>query len=258
MNQEKFKLTWHTYTDHLREMLHDMKDSNELTDVTLVSEDKKQFKAHKVVLSASSPVFKSIISDYSLALPIIYLRGIQSYEIESILQFIYLGQATFYKDRMNEFLSVAKSLEIKEIKKESPENEEFATTEFEMKIESPEYNSQPDQIKEDNVFKQGQIQSYSKGKKSLLYYCDQCDKQYVDQFGLTRHKKSAHEGVKYPCNQCSFKTGVNSALQRHVKAIHDGVKYPCDQCNNIFSQKHHLKSHIKLIHGEVNYYINES
>ena len=54
MNIEKFNLTWHTYTDHLREMLHNMMSSNELTDVKLVSEDKKIFKAHKVVLSAST------------------------------------------------------------------------------------------------------------------------------------------------------------------------------------------------------------
>ena len=100
--------------------------SNELTDVTLVSDDKKQFKAHKIVLSASSPVFKSIISD-NLSSPIIYLRGIQSYEIESILQFIYLGQATFYQERMNEFLNVAKSFQIKEISHSfgSPENKQF-------------------------------------------------------------------------------------------------------------------------------------
>ena len=39
MNQEKFNLTWHTYTDHLREMLHNMMSSEEFTDVTLVSED---------------------------------------------------------------------------------------------------------------------------------------------------------------------------------------------------------------------------
>ena len=115
MNQEKFDLTWHTYTDHLREMLHDMMTSNDLTDVTLVSEDKKQFKAHKVVLSASSAVFKSIISENYSKSPVIYLRGILSYEIESILQFIYLGKATFYQERMNEFLQVGKSLEIKEI-----------------------------------------------------------------------------------------------------------------------------------------------
>ena len=117
MSTEKFDLTWHTYTDHLREMLHGMMTSDELTDVTLVAEDKKHYKAHKVVLSACSKVFKSIIGDnYSLN-PIIYLRGILSYELESILQFIYLGQATFYQERMNEFLNVGKSLEIKAFSK---------------------------------------------------------------------------------------------------------------------------------------------
>merc|ERR1719414_1803001 len=107
-------------------MLNEMMTSNELTDVTLVSEDKKTFKAHKVVLSACSSVFKSIISDTFLSSPIIYLRGIQSFEIESILQFIYVGEATFYQERMNEFLNVARSLEIKEISKniEIPENEQ--------------------------------------------------------------------------------------------------------------------------------------
>ena len=31
MNQEKYILNWHTYSDHLRKMLHDMMKSNELT-----------------------------------------------------------------------------------------------------------------------------------------------------------------------------------------------------------------------------------
>ena len=44
MNQEKFKLHLHTYIDHLKEMLHDMMSSNELTDVTLVSDDQRIFK----------------------------------------------------------------------------------------------------------------------------------------------------------------------------------------------------------------------
>ena len=151
MNQEKFNLTWHTYTDHLREMLHDMMSSNELTDVTLVSEDKKKFKAHKVVLSACSSVFKSIISDTFLSSPIIYLRGIQSFEIESILQFIYLGEATFYQERMNEFINVAKSLEIKEISKdiEIPENDQhdnYDTHEIDPVNELPATDSIPKQI----------------------------------------------------------------------------------------------------------------
>ena len=60
MHQEKYNLHWHTYSDHLREMFHEMMKSDELTDVTLVCDDKKQFKAHKIVLSACSSVFKSI------------------------------------------------------------------------------------------------------------------------------------------------------------------------------------------------------
>ena len=122
MKQEKYDLSWQSFSEHLFEMLHHMMISNELTDVTLVSEDKQHFKAHKVVLSASSQVFKSIVND--LVNPLIYLRGVQSTEVESILQFIYLGEATLYQDRINEFINVARNLEIKETSKniKIPEN----------------------------------------------------------------------------------------------------------------------------------------
>merc|ERR1712133_303150 len=115
MHQEKYNLHWHTYSDHLREMLHEMMKSEQLTDVTLVCDDKRQFKAHKIVLSACSSAFKSIINDLPQNSSVIYLRGIQHQEMESILEFMYLGVATFYRERMNEFLNVAKSLEVKEI-----------------------------------------------------------------------------------------------------------------------------------------------
>ena len=124
MAKEQFNLNWHTYSDHLKEMMQNLMQSNKSTDVTLVCEDKTRFKAHKFVLSACSPVFQSIITD----LPqkedsTIYLRGILSQEMKSILQFMYLGQATFYQDRMNEFIDVAKSLEAKEISKNVDSNQ---------------------------------------------------------------------------------------------------------------------------------------
>ena len=43
------------------------------------------------------------------------MRGTHSSEVEPILQYIYLGEATFHQDRMTEFLAVAKSLEIDEL-----------------------------------------------------------------------------------------------------------------------------------------------
>ena len=76
-------------------MLHEMMKSSYIADVTLVCDDKIQFKAHLIILSACSSVFKSIINDLSQNSSVIYLRGIQHQEMESILEFIYLGAATF-------------------------------------------------------------------------------------------------------------------------------------------------------------------
>ena len=76
--------------------------SNKSSDVTIVCEDKTRYKVHKFVLNACSPVFQSIIDN----LPenegsVVYLRGVFSQEMKSIIQFMYLGQATFYQNRMN-------------------------------------------------------------------------------------------------------------------------------------------------------------
>ena len=109
--QETFKLSWETYTNHLKSMLQDMMSETELTDVTLVSDDLKEVRAHKVVLSASSPVFKSMIQKFP-SNSMIYLRGIKNQELQAILEFLYTGQSNLEKDRINEFLKVASDLQI--------------------------------------------------------------------------------------------------------------------------------------------------
>ena len=116
MDQEKYTLIWHTYPEHLRGMMQDMLTSEEFADVTLVCDDNKSIMAHKNILSACSPVFKDILQLPTQSNhPVIYLMGIQFSEIESILQFMYLGEAKFSKERMNEFLWAVKDLEIKEL-----------------------------------------------------------------------------------------------------------------------------------------------
>ena len=106
-------LKWKDYPNYMQKMLKEMLTLDNFTDVTLVTDDKNQIKAHRSILSACSPVFKSIfqIKD-DCNTPVVYLRGMQSSEIESILQFIYLGEAIFCEERLDEFLSVAKSLEM--------------------------------------------------------------------------------------------------------------------------------------------------
>jgi len=281
MNQEKFNLNWVNYSDHLREMLHEMMNSSYLTDVTLVCDDKVQFKAHKIVLSACSSVFKSIINDLPQNSSVIYLRGIQHQEMESILEFMYLGVATFYQERMNEFLNVAKNLEVKEISKEVEFDEENVADQekvFHNDNEpildsdiSDEYkdSSTNQQIITDlNLWKnkEGMFQcdlceSQFKWKKSLKahiqfihegikYSCIQCDFETVTQNYLTKHTQSIHEGVKYSCSQCDHEATLQSNLRRHIQSQHGSKKYSCNECDHESTRLDHLKSHIKLKHKE--------
>merc|ERR1712126_122424 len=89
--------------------------SQELTDVTLISDDKRKFKAHKIVLCAYSNVFKDIIGNLPMETSVIYLQGIQHEELEAILEIMYLGEATFQQDRKSEFFNASKTLELKDI-----------------------------------------------------------------------------------------------------------------------------------------------
>ena len=255
MHQEKYKLNWHTYSDHLREMLHEMMKSNELTDVTLISDDKKQFKAHKIVLSACSSVFKSIISDLSQKSSVIYLRGIKHQEMKSILEFMYLGVASFYQERMNDFLNVAKNLEIKEISKDVEfDDGNEPTEETEISDNDSDQVSEPQQTdtnlieyeisaKNTNIISESQLQNNTKGMFEF--------NQFTLQRSFRRHNESTHEGVKYSCNQCDKQFTQRNNLTVHIQTIHEGVTHDCNQCDYQARGQSNLLNHIKKMHLQI-------
>ena len=75
MDSEQYNITWNTFSEHLRDVVHNMMKSNYLNDVTLVCDDLKEIKAHKIILSASSPVLKELIDHASASnSQIIYLK----------------------------------------------------------------------------------------------------------------------------------------------------------------------------------------
>ena len=77
---KKCNLEWHSYADHLRNMMKEMLMNDSFSDVILVTEDKKHIKAHLNILSACSPFFKDILKEQNNS--IIYLRGICFKELE--------------------------------------------------------------------------------------------------------------------------------------------------------------------------------
>ena len=111
---DECKVNLNRLSENLHLMLKDLYQERIFAD--LVSEDQTLFQAHKIVLSACSPVFKKIIENNPTQYPLIYLRGIQSHEVDSILQLMYLGEATVYQVKIEEFIKVAKDLEVNYVK----------------------------------------------------------------------------------------------------------------------------------------------
>ena len=84
-------------------------------DVTLVSDDYKQFPAHKVILSAGSTVLRKLLLINSGSQnPVLYLKGMRNEELRTVLQFLYLGEARIPEDRVNDFMKAAQDLELKD------------------------------------------------------------------------------------------------------------------------------------------------
>ena len=241
MNQEKCNLTWHTYSDHLKSMMKDLMMNDDFSDVTLVTEDKKYLKANMSILSACSPVFKDIFKKERSSRSTMYLRGIQYSEMESIIRFIYLGEATYYEKRMDELLAVSKSLEIKGLCNAR------ADTKEEPKDEPP--NKDP--VTSTENFKEQNISHKDIVHEDVKYACDQCDYQTTQQSSLKIHIQSKHKGYRYACDRCDYRAKKQSHLTTHTQSKHEGVKYACNQCDHQYTDQSSLSRHIKSKHDGV-------
>ena len=110
---DTFNFAWSQYQLQSKSLLQNIYKGEEFYDVTLVSEDEKFIKAHKVVLAASSEYFRRIMSLQSHANPFVIMRGISGDILDNIMKFLYLGETAVCQNNMEEFIQVSKSLKIK-------------------------------------------------------------------------------------------------------------------------------------------------
>nr|XP_040565428.1 longitudinals lacking protein, isoforms H/M/V-like isoform X7 [Lepeophtheirus salmonis] len=113
MGSDNFCLRWNDFESNVSSSFRELREENDLFDVTLVTDSEKEFKAHKVILSACSSFFKGILRRMGSPSPLIYLRGIGSSDLAAILDFMYNGEVNVAQEELNSFLSVAEDLRIK-------------------------------------------------------------------------------------------------------------------------------------------------
>ena len=104
---EKFCLKWNDYLSNWNRSLSELRNDTDLADVTLISEDKVKFSAHKVILSSCSNILKFILKgNTNNPNPLLYLGGVSSVNLKFILDYIYHGEVNILMNKsLNLFTS---------------------------------------------------------------------------------------------------------------------------------------------------------
>ena len=110
---EKLCLQWNDFKENVNSAFGRLRNDKEFTNVTLASEDGQEIEAHKVILAASSPFFEKILQKSKHPHPLIYLRGFQSKDFASILDFLYSGEANVYQEDLDSLLAIAHEIKLK-------------------------------------------------------------------------------------------------------------------------------------------------
>ena len=107
---DQFTLKWTDFQESVSKAFKDLREEQDFTDVTLVCEDTQQIEAHKLILSATSPFFKSMLRRNKHSHPLIYMKGVKSNHLISAVNYMYKGETRIYQEDIEGFLEIAKEL----------------------------------------------------------------------------------------------------------------------------------------------------
>ena len=112
MSAERYELSWKEFDQCTSQSFRNHYNKDVFSDVTLATDDDKQIKSHKMILSACSPFFQKILLANPHQHPLIYLKGVKSESLQLILRFMYLGETKVAEAELQSFLDAAEELKV--------------------------------------------------------------------------------------------------------------------------------------------------
>ena len=109
---EKFCLRWNDFETNISVAFRELREDKDFFDVTLACDD-DQIQAHKVILSACSPFFRTILKRNRHEHPLLYLKGVKYIDLMAVLNFMYHGEVNVAQEDLNSFLAIAEDLKVK-------------------------------------------------------------------------------------------------------------------------------------------------
>ena len=247
MAPERYNLTWQGFDNCVSNAFKELLDNEDFVDVTLVSDDGHKIKCHRVVISAGSPVLKSILENHPHPHPLIFLSGMKYPELRALVTFLYIGQTEVAQDDLNMFMSAAAKLQVKALsncqineepktKKHLPddnktgnevvfsENKQLVSSE-QNTVVSPEQKalkSEPVDAEQDFPKQADDVKLKNEAA---------CEDDAPLAYDKTNSINSSKAVLKHKCEYCDYRSRFRRNIDLHSAAQHEGKRYPCDVCS---------------------------
>ena len=260
---EKFCLRGVDFQENVNTAFRDLREDSEFTDVTLACEDGYQVEAHKVILAASSAFFRNLLIRNKHSNQLIYMRGMESNDLLSILDYLYFGEAYIHQQNLNSFLTIAEELKLKGLNK----TEELDGEEEGYDASHPRQTYRSTIQRSDTKRNNDTIDTKTSSHNNLLVSQTKYDVSSIKTGALPKEMFSGnikdlyrkiesmmYRGenmigcadqmrIAYICKVCG-KQGQKSQVQNHIEANHiEGISLPCNLCEKTFKLRESLRSH---------------
>ncbi|XP_067123775.1 myoneurin-like [Centruroides vittatus] len=112
MASQLVQFKWNDQQTDLAKTFHNLFTKEAMLDVTLVCEG-KTLKAHKILLSASSPLLETLFLENPSQHPIVIVPDTKYSELQTLIDFIYNGEVSVSREILPSVLRAAAALQIK-------------------------------------------------------------------------------------------------------------------------------------------------
>jgi hypothetical protein len=274
MSNEKFCLRWNDFESNISSAFRELREDKDFFDVTLAC-DEEQIQAHKVILSACSPFFRTVLRRNRHEHPLLYLKGVKFSDLVSVLNFMYHGEVNVAQEELNSFLAVAEDLKVKGLTQNSsggsssskppppprpsvpsqlhsappPPKRPRPPAPVASPISRPQTSSY--QMEDDDI---QEVQPMVKAEPIVHPQQEQTEHSgAMEQYGEEYGEYEGYEGEDYETGAMvdpnMSGTDGNKDLDAAIEVLIERIpnetpsKYVCKKCGKIFDDKYKIKRH---------------
>jgi len=217
-----YKISWQRFRENITENFRDLREANQLHDVSLFIDSHHSIGAHKVILCTVSPYFRRLLTTLpptAAAHPVLLMpKDVTKVEVGQILDFVYYGEVSLPQSQVQRFLDIAEHFEIRGLKEESKTD--------------PNANRQSSPANPTTA----RTRHPSNTMKSVGLLCPHCNQMCKDVIGLKTHIAESHP--RWSCRGCGLSFKSESELDRHL-LTHTAARRPVGSVVPQQQQQHH-------------------